>query len=331
MTEIIVVVLGIAIILYVLLGGADFGGGILEIFIGRKKADLVSKAIAPVWEANHVWLILVIVILFVGFPKVYSTIMLALHIPIILTLLGIVFRGSVFSFRSYDIEEEKTRSVYTTIFQISSVFTPVFLGVTLGAVILGDITLDTSAGFYRVYLYPWLNVFCFSLGIFVLLLFAFLASVYMTGEPIDKSDKDTFVNISKYLIGLLIISGLLVFLAAEIDGLHLFQQFLDSPVSISAVVLATACIPFLWKYLKKHHTTGIRIVAGFQTSLIIIGWFAVQFPVFIKISDGMNLTMQNTQAPMETQKYMLIALIVGILIIFPSIGYLFKTFKMNSR
>ena len=111
MTEVIFTILSISLLLYVLLGGADFGGGILELFTRGKASDIVSKAIAPVWEANHVWLILVIVILFVGFPPVYSTVLTTLHIPILLALIGIIFRGSAFTFRHYDIEEEKPKAI----------------------------------------------------------------------------------------------------------------------------------------------------------------------------------------------------------------------------
>ena len=88
MAEANLIILVICLTLYVLLGGADFGGGILELLSRGKASKIVSRAIAPVWEANHVWLILVVVILFVGFPSVYSTVLTALHIPVLLVLLG---------------------------------------------------------------------------------------------------------------------------------------------------------------------------------------------------------------------------------------------------
>ena len=94
MTELTVVFIGIALLLYVLLGGADYGAGIIEIFTGNKGINTISRAIAPVWEANHIWIIVVIVILFNAFPEVYSTITLYLHIPIMLVLIGIIFRGT---------------------------------------------------------------------------------------------------------------------------------------------------------------------------------------------------------------------------------------------
>src|SRR5512145_2862025 len=103
MTEAIVAILGISLLLYVLLGGADFGAGIVEMIVGKKSSRIVSKAIAPVWEANHIWIILAVVILFNGFPLAYTTITTYLHIPLLLALIGIIIRGAAFSFRYYDV------------------------------------------------------------------------------------------------------------------------------------------------------------------------------------------------------------------------------------
>src|ERR1035437_1169734 len=144
MTDIIIFVLGIALLLYILLGGADFGAGIIEIFTGKKGIDTISKAIAPVWEANHIWLILAIVILFNGFPHVFTTLTTYLHIPLLIVLIGIIFRGTAFTFRYYDTIKDKTHKYYTVLFRISSLLTPFFLGVTLGAIILGKIPANVN-------------------------------------------------------------------------------------------------------------------------------------------------------------------------------------------
>ncbi|MFW6290159.1 MAG: cytochrome d ubiquinol oxidase subunit II, partial [Mariniphaga sp.] len=236
MTEVIFTILSISLLLYVLLGGADFGAGILELFTRGKAQKVVSDAIAPVWEANHVWLILVIVILFVGFPPVYSTVLTALHLPLLLALIGIIFRGSAFTFRHYDIEDEKPKAVYSAIFRYSSLFTTLFLGVTLGGVILGEITTDYTNGFYMVYIHPWFNLFSFSLGIFLIILFAFLANIYTLGELKDEQEIERFARLAKYIIAALVVAGGVVFGAAEINGHPLLQEFLNSPVSIGSVV-----------------------------------------------------------------------------------------------
>ncbi|MFW6289702.1 MAG: cytochrome d ubiquinol oxidase subunit II [Mariniphaga sp.] len=330
MTEIIFTILTISLLIYVLLGGADFGAGILELFTRGKASKIVADAIAPVWEANHVWLILVIVILFVGFPPVYSTVLTALHIPLLLALIGIIFRGSAFTFRHYDIEDEKPKAVYSAIFRYSSLFTTFFLGVTLGGVILGEITTDFTNGFYMVYIHPWFNLFSVSLGIFLIILFAFLANIYTLGEIEDEQEVERFARLAKYMIAALVVAGGVVFAAAEINGHPLLQEFLDSPVSIGSVVLATLALPLLWINLKRNRQNLLRIVAGFQTTMIVAGWFAIQFPILVNIKDAPDITLQNAAAPEQVQFYMLIALVVGVLIIFPYIGYLYKVFKFSS-
>src|SRR3990170_3052155 len=119
MLTLIIIILGASFVLYTILGGADFGAGIIETFAGSKGEKTISKAIAPVWEANHVWLILAIVILFSGFPQVYSAISVSLHIPLMIVLIGIVLRGSSFTFRHYDVAHDRTHNYYTVFFKVS--------------------------------------------------------------------------------------------------------------------------------------------------------------------------------------------------------------------
>ncbi|MCK3683387.1 cytochrome d ubiquinol oxidase subunit II [Maribellus sp. YY47] len=329
MVEFNFLILVICLFLYVLLGGADFGGGILELLTRGKAASIVTKAIAPVWEANHVWLILVVVILFVGFPSVYSTVLTALHIPVLLVLIGIIMRGSAFTFRHYDIEEKRPMKIYSVIFQYSSLFTTFFLGVTLGGIILGEITMDYREGFYQVYIHPWMNLFSMSMGLFLVLLFAFLAGIFTVSEIKDEKYVRYFAKVTKRLLLGLVITGALVFLTAKLEGHGLLVEFIQSPVSIAAIVLATIALPFLWKYLNHPNVVMLRLIGGFQTTMIVTGWFAIQFPVLVNIKDGPDITLQNAGAPYKVQLYLLIALVVGVLIILPSVGYLYKVFKFG--
>jgi len=331
MTEIIIFVLGIALFLYVLLGGADFGAGIVEIFTGKKGIDTISKAIAPVWEANHIWLILAIVILFTGFPQVFESLTTYLHIPLLIILIGIVFRGTAFTFRYYDAIKDSTHIYYTALFRISSLLTPFFFGVTLGAIILGKIPANVHGTFYEVFISPWLNLFTFVTGIFLTLLFGWLASVYLIGEAQDEGTYHMFVLTSRIFYILLVLSGLGVFLLAELYELHYFKKFIHSAVAIMCVVVATIIIPFIWRNIKLRSSFRTRLLAGVQTACIITGWFAVQFPVMIFIADGSNMTIWNSQAPERTMSLLLLALIVGILLVFPAFAYLFKVFKFDNK
>jgi len=331
MVEINLAVLAIALLLYVVLGGADFGGGILELLTKGKASKIVSKAIAPVWEANHVWLILVLVILFVGFPTVYSTVLTALHIPVLLVLIGIIFRGTAFTFRHYDIEQARPKAIYSKVFRYSSLFTTFFLGVTMGGIILGNITLDYQLGFYEVYIHPWLNWFSASMGLFLVLLFAFLASIFTVSEINDAPYVRYFTQVSKRLLLGLVVVGALVFAVAQLSGHHLLYQFLHSSGSIASAILATLALPLFGYYLNKHNKIMLRLTAGFQTAMIVTGWFAIQFPVLVKMKNGSDITVQNASAPPAVQLYLLVALVVGVLLIFPAMFYLYKVFKFDNK
>src|SRR5262245_53745272 len=127
MLEVIVAgIMLISLILYALLGGADFGGGMWDLLASgeraRKQRAAIAEAIGPIWEANHVWLILVIVLLFTAFPRAFAVMMTALHIPIAAMLLGIVLRGTTFVFRSYDSKADDVQRRWGTVFGISSFF-----------------------------------------------------------------------------------------------------------------------------------------------------------------------------------------------------------------
>ncbi len=331
MTDIVVFVLAVSLLLYILLGGADFGAGIVEIFTGKKGADVISKAIAPVWEANHVWLILVVVILFNGFPKVYTSLTIYLHIPLFIILLGIIFRGSSFIFRYYDTMQDNSNIYYSILFRISSLITPFFFGLVLGAIILGKIPVNVNGTFYEIFISPWLNLFTLSTGIFITLLFGWLAAVYLTGEAKDEKTYLEFVKTSRNFFILLILSGLSVFLVGEVYKLHLFNKFVHSAISISCIISATLTIPFIWRNIKHRKSLQTRLWAGIQIAFILIGWFAVQFPVMIVFADGSRLTIMNSQAPERTMTLLVYALIVGFFLIFPAFAYLFKVFKFENN
>ncbi|MDX1721169.1 MAG: cytochrome d ubiquinol oxidase subunit II, partial [Salegentibacter mishustinae] len=134
-----------SLLLYVLLGGADFGAGIVELFSSAKNKehtrDTIYRVMGPIWEANHIWLIIMLVILWVAFPAYFNIIIIYLHIPLTLVLLGITLRGVAFVFRHYDAVVDKSQFWYNWLFRIGSFVTPVFLGMSFGALIGGKIII----------------------------------------------------------------------------------------------------------------------------------------------------------------------------------------------
>lgn len=330
MLSVIITILGVSFILYALLGGADFGAGIIETFAGRRGEKTISKAIAPVWEANHVWLILAIVILFTGFPNVYATISSTLHIPLMIVLIGIVLRGSSFTFRNYDVHRDVTYRYYTAFFKISSFITPFFLGITLGAMIFGGIDLNDTGTFYERFVAPWLNVFCITMGLFCTSLFGYIAAIFMIGEANYPIDQKRYIRLSKIFMFVTTAAGILVFLVAEAYHHHLFDDFFQSRISIISLSLVVLLIPLVFYLFNHPNIAYLRAAAGVQVSLIILGWFAIQFPVLVNEKNGNYLTFYNTQAPEATLYQLLIALIAGLLLIIPSFYFLFKVFKRTN-
>src|ERR1043165_7715805 len=127
----------VSLIVYALMGGADFGGGVWDLLASgprkQQQRAMIDNAIGPIWEANHVWLILVVVLLFTAWPGAFAGIMTALHIPIAAMLVGIVLRGTAFVFRKYDSRRDNVQKRWSQVFGVSSLFTPFIQGVTLGA------------------------------------------------------------------------------------------------------------------------------------------------------------------------------------------------------
>jgi cytochrome d ubiquinol oxidase subunit II len=238
-----------ALIVYALMGGADYGGGMWDLLASgpraKRQRQAIVEAIAPIWEANHVWLILVIVLLFSGFPRAFSAIMIALHIPITAMLIGIVLRGSAFVFRKYDSTEDAVQRRWSTIFGIASFFTPFFQGLTLGALTTGNIHLvgdQVTTGFFA----GWLTPFALTCGLFALALFAFLAATYMTVAVQSQPDlQDDFRRRAIWAQTALIPLAIIVFATSKYGAPLMFHGLTNwwAPVllgwtGLSAIVAA---------------------------------------------------------------------------------------------
>jgi cytochrome d ubiquinol oxidase subunit II len=329
MLTLIIIILCASFLLYALLGGADFGAGIIETFVGKKGEETVSRAMAPVWEANHVWLILAVVILFTAFPSIYSSLSLVLHIPLMIVLIGIICRGTAFTFRKYDVMQGNAHKYYSVLFKLSSFITPLFLGIILGAMILGRITFSDRAGFAEKFISPWFNTFCIAMGIFSASLFSYIAAIFLVGEAQNETEKKKYSLLSKQSMVITVLMGIAIFILAETENLHLAGAMLQSEAGMIMVLFATLACSVIWKLLnrKTDNTRFLRIAVAIQVSAIIIGWFCIQFPIIIRVSSGEHLTLSNTHSPSATLKYLLIALIAGLLLIIPAFIYLFKVFK----
>ena len=316
-----------SLIIYALMGGADFGGGMWNLLAfgprAKRQREAIADAIAPIWEANHVWLILVIVLLFTGFPRGFASMMTALNIPITVMLLGIVLRGSAFVFRKYDVKDERR---WNAVFAIASFLPPFFQGIILGALTTGQIRVEQGhvlTGFMT----GWLTPFALSCGMFALGLFAFLAATYLTVDTRDEPDlQDDFRRRSLWSGLALGPIALVVFLTSRQGAPAMYHELTRwwAPVLLVWTSLfAGAALIALW--LRRFVVA--RVAAIGQVTLILLGWGLAQYPNLVTP----DVTVANAAAPEVTLRLLVMALGFGAILLLPSLAYLFYVFKRPQR
>lgn len=322
-----------SLFLYVLLGGADFGAGIVELFSSRENKklnrDTIYKVMGPVWEANHIWLIILIVILWIAFPEYFNIIIIYLHIPLTLVLLGITMRGVAFIFRHYDAIVDKSQDWYNRMFRISSLITPVFLGMSFGALISGEIMITddfSETTFSEIFMHPWLNVFTFLTGLFYASLCAFLASTLLIGETTGDVRR-MYSRKSAVFTVVLVIIGALVLLYGYLTDMVFVKDFLRNSLSLIAIALSGILLIPLWRAIRKQHSIFTRIFAGMQILLVIFAAVNTHFPNII-ITQTSEVNMLEGVAPDEVIKVLAISLIIGGGFILPGLFHLMKSFNM---
>lgn len=330
MLYVVIIFLWLALLLYLLLGGADFGAGIIELFTSEdnkvKTRRISYHAIGPVWEANHMWLIIAIVILFVGFPEIYSTMSIHLHIPLVVMLMGIIARGTAFAFRNYDAVVDNMQKVYNRIFVYSSFITPLFLGIIAGSAVSGQI--DTHATtFVSAYISSWLNWFSVSIGFFTVSLCGFIAAIYLIGEASDDAERRRFVRKARQMNVAAVISGSLVFICAIADGIPLVNWVFGSLVGIAAVAAATISLIVLWLMIYKGRARTLRLLAGFQITMILLTVTYKHYPNIVILKNGGYLSLLENRGDDKTIAALAMALIIGSCFILPALIYLIYSFQ----
>lgn len=323
-------VLMAALILYALGAGADFGGGVWDLLAdrgdrGERQRALIAEAMGPIWEANHVWLILVVVLLFACFPAAFAAIGITLHVPLTIMLVGIVLRGSAFAFRSHHGRDEARRR-WSRTFATASVVTPVMLGVCVGAVASGRIRVEpATARVLSDSVTPWLALFPFALGAFALALFAFLAAVYLTVDAQDADLRDAF---RARAIGTAVVVGALALaclLLARGGAPRVYQGLTARGWSgVFHGITALCAVGAIVALVMRRYLIA-RALAVFQVACVVAGWGLAQCPFLI----DPDLTVANAAAPPRVLRAVLSALVAGALVLFPALGYLYVLFKRN--
>lgn len=332
MTPDIIVLLAmlVALVLYAVLAGADFGAGIWEfntaLQTSEKERDLIYRAVGPVWEANHVWLIFVLVGMLNGFPVAFAALSRALWLPLLLALVGIIFRGAAFAFRSYAVGASRQQAVWDAVFALASTAAPFFLGACVGAIASGRLTVTARGEYLGDFLIGWVSPLAIYTAFFSVGMCAYLAAVYLVREARMGGDA-TLIALWRrralatgMLVGVLALAGL-VLIAREAP--QLWQGFGERawPLVVLSVVSGIASLAALWWQRPILAMTG----AIGTVATVLVGWGIAQFPMLVPPT----ITIESARSPDNVLWAMVWGIAGGAILVLPSLGYLLILFKSN--
>jgi len=308
-------VLLLAVVAYAIFGGADFGAGFWDLTAGGPERgehprDMIEHSIGPVWEANHVWLIFIFVILWTSFPEAYASITLTLFVPLTLAALGIVLRGASFAFRKA-VVQLRYRRLFGGGFALSSVLVPYCMGAVAGGIASGRVPAGGQAGDP---VDSWINPTSIFGGILAVAVAAYLAAVYLVWDARRLSDNEMTeyfrrrAIIAAGVVGVLGVVGIFVLRA---DASYLFQGLTSQALPL--VILGTLCGVAALVLLLRSAPRGARLLAVFAVLGVIIGWAVAQWPYILP----QTLTFAAAASPSGTLTAVLIVVVLAVLIVAP--------------
>jgi cytochrome d ubiquinol oxidase subunit II len=312
----------IGLALYTVLGGADFGAGLWQLIAGTgKQADEIRDhahhAMAPVWEANHVWLIFVLTVIWTAYPAAFGSIASTLSIPLFVAGIGIVLRGGAYALRAGTKTAGEQRRVDTA-FALSSVLTPFALGTAIGGIASGRVHVGNPGGSLTT---SWLNPTSITIGVFFVATAAYMAAVFLSGDAERHGHRDLAERFRLRALaaglaaGAVAIAGLVVL---RLDAHRLFTHLTQGaglPALIVSVLAGITTLVLIWRrgYEAARYTASLAVAAT------IAGWALAQQPLFLR-----DLTVEQAAAGHDTQVAIIVTVLVGATILFPSLALLFR-------
>jgi cytochrome d ubiquinol oxidase subunit II len=310
------------LVLYTVLAGADFGAGAWQLLAGRGQharavRDHAHHAIAPVWEANHVWLIFVLTVGWTAYPAVIGSIASTLTIPISVAALGIVLRGLAYALQSAT-SVPRERRLIDTAFAVSSILTPFMLGAALGSIASDRVPVGNAAGNLVT---SWVNPTSILCGCLAVSAGAFLAAVYLAAdarrlaEPALEQSFRLRALCSGVLTGAIAIAGLVVM---HHDAQRIYHGLTSGYGLLAVVVSGLAGLTALGLVWLRRFELA-RLAAALAVAAILAGWAAAQRPTVLP-----GLTLHQAAASDATLVALIVSVVVGGLILAPSLGLLFR-------
>ena len=314
-------VLWIGVTAYAVFGGADFGAGFWSLFAGRgerarRARDLIGWAIGPVWEANHVWLIFVLVVLWTGFSTAFASIFSTLFIPLSLAAIGIVLRGSGFAFHK-TARRLAGRRVAERLFGLSSLLTPFFLGTVLGAIASGEVPVGNAAGDP---VSSWTGPLPLLLGALSVAVSAYLAAVFLVSDARRAGAADLERYFAARALGAAVAAGALA--VAGIVALRADARFVYGGLTsagLPLVIVSAVCGIAVLVLLRRGARRGARALAVGAVAAVVCGWGVAQHPYLLP----QELTIDAGAAPTATLTSLLIVFGVAVVLVIPSLALLY--------
>jgi cytochrome d ubiquinol oxidase subunit II len=319
LATVVAVAMFLGVIAYALFGGADFGSGFYDLTAGSGEdgaqlRTLVDHSIGPVWEANHVWLIYILVIWWTGFPSAFAAATTTLFIPLMLALTGIVLRGASFAFRKYSATMTQAR-LFGAIFAGSSLITPFFLGTVAGAIASGRVPVNG----YGDRVHSWLNPTSVVGGLLAVLTCVFLAGVFLTADASRAGDTVLAEKLRRRTLTVAILTGLVVFAGLYPimrDAPTLARGLLTHASPLLAIAGLAGVVATVLLYRRRY--SAARFPAAAAVGAVITGWGVGQYPWMLVD----EMTIKDAAGADATLAGLLVVVGLAGVIVLPALGYL---------
>ena len=319
----------VGLTLYVLFGGADFGAGVWDLLAGgtrrgRDQRDLIEHSLAPVWEANHVWLIFVLVLLWTGFPPAFAAVASTLYIPLTLAALGMIARGSAFAFRK-TAPSLSLQRLFGAAFAFSSFVTPYFLGAVVGGIASGRVPPGIAAGNV---LTSWINPTSTLAGVLAVGVCAYLAAVLLCADAQREVSAEMAGRFrarglfTAVLVGVVALGGVVVL---RQDAPQLFDGLTHRGLPLM-VVSGLAGIASIALLIRRRYGWA-RIAGALAVVAVLWGWAVAQYPYI----QPPTVTIADAAASDTTLVTLLFSLLAGTVLLAPSLGYLYVLFQRTHQ
>jgi cytochrome d ubiquinol oxidase subunit II len=310
------------LVLYVVLGGADFGAGFWQLTAGRgdqadELRDEAHHAIGPVWEANHVWLIFVLTVTWTAYPRALASIASTLVVPLFVAAVGIIFRGAAYALRAGAASGEERRRI-DLLFSVSSVLTPFALGTVVGGIAGRRVPVGNARGSEWT---SWLNATSVTIGVLAVATSAYLAAVFLCADARRRGRPELERRLRLRALWAGAAAGALAVAALPVlaaDAHPLFHRLVDGPGLAGLIVsFAAGCATLLLVLARRYEPA--RYTAATAVAAVVAGWALAQQPYLLR-----DLTIREAAAPRTTQIAVIVAVVAGGAILFPSLALLFR-------